>query len=422
MLEAVEDGSAQSKAAAHAGGGGPRAMGALFLVRVALVLGLVLGVMTWLHHVIGVALIEHGAFAPSVERAAWLGLWAAYAALFGGLVGGRLLPRPAAKVAQWVGFGWLGAFFVLLCLVGTSELLLWLAARFVEPRPDWAVARAAAVAALAVALLAWGLRAARNPLVRRSEVRLARLPRALDGLRVVQLSDVHIGETLDGAFLQRIVEQVNRLEADLVVLTGDLVDGSVRRLGPELAPLGALRARHGVYSVTGNHEYYSGGAAWEVELSRLGLRVLHNEHAVLEVGAARLVVAGVTDLQGAQFSALDAPDLGAALRGAPEDVPRLLLAHQPRFAKRVAGHRVDLMLSGHTHGGQIFPFNLLVYLQQPVVRGLREIAGVLTYTSTGVGYWGPPFRIGARGEIAELVLRSASSGEAAAPRVSAEPG
>jgi predicted MPP superfamily phosphohydrolase len=377
-----------------------------FLARAVLVVGLVLCALTFLHGYLGVQLITNGGVPVELADLAWGLLWVAYGSIFVGTIGGRLLPRPWGKRAQWVGFGWMGAFFVLLCALAFTDLLLWFASWAAEVGPQWHRWRAAGVVLGSAVALALGLRTARRPVVKRVEVRFPGLHPSFDGFRVVQLSDVHIGETLDGAFLERVVATVNALKPDMVAVTGDLVDGPVKRLRDEVAPLGKLEARFGTYFVSGNHEYYSGAGPWEAELERLGLTVLHNQHRLVQQGEAKLVVAGVTDLQGGQFSALDRPDLDAALEGSPAGVPRLLLAHQPRFAKSAGGRGIALMLSGHTHGGQIFPFSLLVKLQQPVVGGLHTIAGVLTYTSLGTGYWGPPFRIGTRGEISEIILRS----------------
>ncbi len=165
-----------------------------------------------------------------------------------------------------------------------------------------------------------------------------------------------------------------------------------------------MRAQHGVFYVTGNHEYYHGGSAWEAEGRKLGFTVLHNEHRLVADG--KLVIGGVTDLEGGRFSEAHTPRVDLAFAQAPAGVPRVLLAHQPRFAKHAKNAGVSLMLSGHTHGGQIFPFMVFVRLQQPVVRGLEMIHGVQTYTSNGTGYWGPPIRLGPRGEVTELILRA----------------
>ncbi|MFP2910296.1 metallophosphoesterase, partial [Pyxidicoccus sp. 3LFB2] len=245
--------------------------------------------------------------------------------------------------------------------------------------------------------------------VERLTVPVAGLGPGLSGLKVVQISDIHIGLTLDGRWLRRVVEQVNALKPDIVAVTGDLVDGFVEALRDEVKPLADLRAPLGVFYVTGNHEYYNDGPAWAAEVARLGLTVLQNEHRVVERGGARLTVAGVTDHDAGHVHPAHASRPDVALHGAPSGVPRLLLAHQPRSALDVAraGVAVDLQLSGHTHGGQVFPFMFFVKLQQPVVRGLATIAGVRVYTHRGTGYWGPPMRLGPAPEIAELTLVSA---------------
>jgi predicted MPP superfamily phosphohydrolase len=178
----------------------------------------------------------------------------------------------------------------------------------------------------------------------------------------------------------------------------------VEKLREDVRPLGQLRARHGVFYVTGNHEYYWGAREWMAEMARLGMSVLHNAHELVTLGNDSLVVAGVSDHNGGQFFPDHVPSPRKALSGAPADVPRILLAHQPRTASLVMGERVDLQLSGHTHAGQLFPFNFFVRLQQPVVKGLKRIDGVLTYTHQGTGFWGPPMRLGTFPEIAELTL------------------
>jgi hypothetical protein len=316
-----------------------------------------------------------------------------------------------AKALYWVAHLWLGAFGPVLSVVVLTDLVRWVATFALSPdaarQVAWGEAQAGAVLALVVPALAWGYRTARGRAkVEHVRVPLPNLGKDLDGLRIVQISDVHVGETLDARWLRRVVEQVNALRPDVVAITGDLVDGPVGRLRHEVAPLAGLQAKEGVFYVTGNHEYYWGGPAWMAEVRRLGITVLHNEHRVVRRGADALVVAGVTDLQGGQFDPAHAcrPDL--ALSGAPEGAPRVLLAHQPRAAALAQGLGVDLQLSGHTHGGQIFPFMFFVRLQQPVVRGLKKLFGTWVYTNRGIGYWGPPLRIGPAPEITELTLVS----------------
>jgi predicted MPP superfamily phosphohydrolase len=242
--------------------------------------------------------------------------------------------------------------------------------------------------------------------VERVEVVLSRLPEALDGMRVVQLTDVHIGLTLGRRFAERVVEAVNRLEPDVIVITGDLVDGTVERLASAVAPLARLSAAHGVYFVTGNHEYYSGGQAWCEHLSSMGLTVLRNERVSIGQGRESFDLAGVDDYGAHAFGGGHGADLARALSGRDPGRELVLLAHQPRAVVEAAAHGVGLQLSGHTHGGQIWPFNHLVPLQQPVVAGLSQIGDTQIYVSRGTGYWGPPMRLGSPPEISELVLRS----------------
>ncbi|HEV2271713.1 MAG TPA: metallophosphoesterase, partial [Steroidobacteraceae bacterium] len=267
-------------------------------------------------------------------------------------------------------------------------------------------ASAVAVPVLAVLATVVGfIDARRQPRVVDVDVPLPNLPRALHGFTIAQISDVHIGPTIKRDFLRGIVEIVNSLRVDLVAVTGDLVDGSVEQLAMHVEPLSRLRARHGTYFVTGNHEYYSGATAWIAELRRLGLHVLLNEHVVLSHGGAALLLAGVTDYSADRFDPAQRSDPLTALAGAPADLrPRVLLAHQPRTAAAAADAGFDLQLSGHTHGGQFWPWNLFVRLQQPFTAGLDRLGSLWIYTSRGSGYWGPPKRLGVPSEIARVRL------------------
>ncbi len=243
-----------------------------------------------------------------------------------------------------------------------------------------------------------GIVLARRPRVVRVTVPIADLPDDLAGFRILQLSDLHVGPTIRRRFVDAVVNRANALRPDLVAVTGDVADGLVPELREHVAPLGRLQAPHGAYFVTGNHEYYWDVRGWTRELERLGMAVLSNEHRVVERGSGRLVIAGVTDL-----SAISDP--AAAVAGAPPSDVRVLLAHQPRsaFAAQAAGY--DLQLSGHTHGGQYFPFNLLVRLFQPFVAGLHRLESMWLYVSRGTGYWGPPLRLCAPAEITLLELQ-----------------
>ncbi|MFJ1758622.1 metallophosphoesterase [Kitasatospora sp. NPDC088134] len=267
---------------------------------------------------------------------------------------------------------------------------------------------AVAVALLAAAVLAWGHHEAmRVPRVREVEVHLPRLGAGLDGTRVVVLADTHYGPIDRAAWSARVTAAVNVLDPDLVVHAGDIADGTPEQRREQSAPLGAVRARLARVYVTGNHEYGSEAQGWLDRMAELGWEALHNRHLVLERGGDRLVVAGVDDVT-AESSGLAGhrTDLSGALAGADPELPVLLVAHQPKFVPQAAAAGVDLQISGHTHGGQIWPFHHLVRLDQPVLQGLSH-HGERTrlYTSRGTGFWGPPFRVFAPSEISLLTLR-----------------
>ena len=314
-------------------------------------------------------------------------------------------------------FGWMGILFIvvmLLTVVDLSRLTLDLVGRFfVDAAPDDPERRLAVTRVLGagVALVAGGAStlAARSGLteliVKRISVPLARLPAELSGTTIVQLTDVHVGSTIQRGFIERVVRETNALKPDVIAITGDLVDGSVEQLAAHVAPLAALRAKHGVFFVTGNHEYYSGAEAWCAELERLGIRVLRNEHVRIGEGAQSFDLAGVDDYSAHRFGRGHGADLARALRGRDESRELVLLAHQPRQIFEADRLGVGLQLSGHTHGGQIFPWNLFVRLQQPVVSGLHRFGRALIYVSNGTGYWGPPMRLGAPAEITLLTLK-----------------
>lgn len=332
------------------------------------------------------------------------------------LIGRRRSARSRAAMAwAWTGLLGMGLFstlFVLTLLRDALLLLAWLAQSFapgLNLASPLALGSALAVAVGAMVITLVGLRNARRT-ARVVDVMLPvhDLPAALHGFSIVQISDVHVGPTIRGPYVQGIVDAVNRLEADMVAITGDLVDGSVPELAAHVAPLAGLRSRHGSYFVTGNHEYYAGAAPWIAELRRLGLRVLLNEHVVLQHGEAALVVAGVTDSSAHHFDPSHRSDPAAALAGAPaRALVRLLLAHQPRSAEAAEKAGFDVQLSGHTHGGQFLPWNFFVRLQQPFTAGLHRMGRLLVYTSRGTGYWGPPKRFGAPSEITHLRLVAA---------------
>jgi uncharacterized protein len=377
-------------------------------------LALLLGLSAALHLYIGARIVP--AF-PGPVMAAMLSLLLLASALFVpmGLVARRVAKPPVADTLAWIGLVFMGLFSSLLVLTALRDLLLLLlrvgnlalpVAQSLEGiRMETAVA--VPLAGIAITLLGF-LNARRTARVVTVRIPLRGLPPALDGFTIAQISDIHVGPTIKHRYLERIVESVNRLKPDLVAITGDLVDGSVAELASQVEPLRRLVSKYGSFFVTGNHEYYSGVDAWVAELRRLGIRVLHNEHVVIERNGAKLVIAGVPDFGGGHFHESHRSDPQQALAGAPADAAaRILLAHQPRSAPAAARAGFDLQLSGHTHGGQFLPWNFLVKLQQPFTAGLHKVEQLWVYVSRGTGYWGPPKRFGAPSEITQLELVTA---------------
>ncbi|GIE32028.1 membrane protein [Actinoplanes italicus] len=266
------------------------------------------------------------------------------------------------------------------------------------------IARGTAIFAglTAAGITGYGVKTATGaPQIDRVRIPIAKLPRAMDGTRLAVVSDIHIGPLTGVDHARRIVRVINSVNADLVCVVGDLVDGSVAELGRFAAPLAGIESRHGAFFVTGNHEYYSGAEEWIDEVARLGIRPLRNER--VEING--LDLAGVNDLTGEQQG--DAPDFARALGDRDTNRPVVLMAHQPVAAREAAPYGVDLQVSGHTHGGQMAPFNMLVKLQQPVVSGFGEVDGVPVYVTNGAGFWGPPVRVGAPPQVTVIELRVA---------------
>ncbi|WP_280664993.1 MULTISPECIES: metallophosphoesterase [unclassified Kitasatospora] len=275
---------------------------------------------------------------------------------------------------------------------------------------------AVAVAVVSAGLLAWGhYEAMRVPRVKRLDVHVPRLGGGLDGTRVVVLADTHYGPIDRANWSARVAEAVNALDADVVVHAGDIADGTPAQRREQSAPLGTIRSRLAKVYVTGNHEYGSEAQGWLDRMADLGWEPLHNRHVVVERGGDALVLAGVDDVT-AESSGLAGhrANLLGALAGADPARPVLLVAHQPKYVPQAAAAGIDLQISGHTHGGQIWPFNFLVRLDQPVVHGLsRHGERTQLYTSRGTGFWGPPFRVFAPSEITLLTLRSGGTSPAA---------
>jgi uncharacterized protein len=400
----------------------------------------VFGVLFGIHFYLWKRLVKDTTAPGRVRLYGTLAIVAMALLIVGGLVFGRLARPDAARWIAWPSYLWLATMFYLLVVLAVLEIprlvlrLAWVrrrrsaapapeepvlvpAAASVDPpaatpapRPASAdpgrrllLARGMALAAgvTSVATVGYGVSQAMGPpRLDKVTIPLAKLPRQLDGFRIALVSDIHLGPLLGYSHTRRVVDMINDLNADLVAVVGDLVDGSVAELGPAAEPLADLRARHGSYFVTGNHEYFSGYAEWIDEVDSFGLRVLQNERVEIE----GLDLAGVNDVTGGRYH--HAPDFGKALGGRDENRPVVLLAHQPVQVEEAAKHGVDLQLSGHTHGGQIQPFGALVRLEQPVVSGLATVDGTKIYVTNGAGFWGPPVRVGAPPQISVVQLRS----------------
>lgn len=305
-------------------------------------------------------------------------------------------------LAHWIGYSTLGLFALLLVLTLVGDLVR-LGYHLFRLTFD---ARLAGLTILggAGALSLIGFLQARCPRTRNVDVAIDGLPPELEGYRIVQLSDVHVGPTIQRRFVQRLVEKTNALHADAIAITGDLVDGPLDELREQVEPLRDLRARDGVFYVTGNHEYYWRASDWCPHLESLDLTFLKNDHRVIDRGGAQLVIAGVTDPAGRYTHK---QDMTKALETAPRSAVKVLLSHRPQMAEQASKFGVDLQLSGHTHGGQFFPFNLVIKRFQPIVAGLHRVGRTWLYVNRGTGYWGPPSRLAVGGELTVITLRAA---------------
>jgi predicted MPP superfamily phosphohydrolase len=277
----------------------------------------------------------------------------------------------------------------------------------VDPeRRAWLARTIAAVVGAGSGLIGIGgvMQVARGFEVKHVRIPLARLPGPASGYAIVQLTDVHVGPTIGRDFVEQVVREANALSPDMIVITGDLVDGSVDQLRHLVEPLRNLVARDGVYFVTGNHEYYSGADEWIAHLRTLGIRVLRNERVAIRDA---FDLAGVDDTSAHRMAEGHGQDVARALQGRDPSRAVVLLAHQPKAVRDARRADVDLQISGHVHGGQLVPFNWLVLLDQPFVSGLHQVDRTWVYVSAGTGYWGPPMRVGSRAEVTRIELVAA---------------
>ena len=320
----------------------------------------------------------------------------------------------------YFGFGYMGVLFIAITITVLMHILQQLVERLrvmrqneqeelAEPERRAALTRGAAVvSAIGTTVLSAEsiAQAQQKPKLKRIEVPIKNLPKALEGFRIAQLSDVHIGPTLRRTFLQDVVRRVNDLKPDLIAITGDLVDGKVEQLNQHVQPLQDLRSKHGTFFTTGNHEYYSGADQWIEYLTSIGVRVLRNEHVSLTHDGAPIDVIGVDDWRAKGFGGDHGHDLPKAVRGRDSKRVGILLAHQPKSIFEAAEHDIDLVLSGHTHGGQLWPFRFAVRLVQPYIEGLHlHNDRTRIFVHRGTGYWGIPMRLAVDAEVVELILK-----------------
>ncbi|MBM6404663.1 metallophosphoesterase [Phycicoccus sp. CSK15P-2] len=370
-------------------------------------IGVFLGFLAFVWHRLAVAPRWGRRWVPWLVAVVLAALFAALLVQFD-VWGGRWSPDTMRPVA------WTGAAFLATCLylflglvtAWALSVILWLFrwrhGHGSDGRRRLNRVTSPLVAALAVGLTGYGAWEASRPAVTTVEVSSPQLPAAFDGTRVALLTDLHAGAVRSAAFTRKVVDLTNAQRPDLVVIAGDLVDGRAERYAQEVAPLADLEAPLGVYVTTGNHEMYRDTANWVAAFEELGLRVLRNESVPLERDGERVDLVGVHDYSG---DGPFAPDYDAALAGTEPGRFSLMSAHQPRQALALEGRGVDLQLSGHTHGGQLWPLRYLVPFQQPMVDGLATVGDVPVVTSRGAGAWGPAVRVLAPPEVPVVTLR-----------------
>jgi uncharacterized protein len=363
-------------------------------------------------------------------RTRWIltGLLVALAAV---LLTALMLPRVVGLTDSgwyvWPGYLWFGLaayLFLILLVAEPVRFALW---GWVNRKPPETeaesvplsvmnrrmfIGRATAVAAGAasVGLAGIGTSTALGPPdLLHVPIGLRKLDPAFNGFRIAVVSDIHLGPLAGRAHTERIVAMINEAAPDLVAIVGDLVDATVGELRSAVAPLRDLDSREGTFFVTGNHEYFNEDTlSWLRELERLDVQPLRNQNTAIRRGAATFDLAGVNDVSGKSHS--DPPDFDRALSGLNPASPTVLLAHQPVMVTEAASRGVDLQLSGHTHGGQMWPFHYIVRLAQPSLAGLSTVDDTQLYVTRGAGFWGPPMRIGAPPDITVVSLQGEADG------------
>ena len=324
----------------------------------------------------------------------------------------RLYPSRSTQsfIFYWITYSALGIFASLFFYTFAVDILM--AIWKIVTRPDNTVDLQRrgflAVMTMTMGSAVIGIsQAIRGPKVYEVRVPIQELPQELEGFKIAQISDLHVGPTIGRKYTEEVVSIVNGLQPDLIAMTGDFVDGSVAHLRSLLEPISSMKAKHGMFFVTGNHEYYWGVREWLNVFRELGARVLLNEHVVIQEKGRDMVIAGVTDLSAGGMIPEHESSPRKSIQGAPANGVKILLAHQPASYKEAADSGFHLQLSGHTHGGQFFPWSLVVKLAQRYYKGLNKHENMWVYVNRGTGYWGPPHRFAVPSEISLLTLTRA---------------
>ncbi len=333
------------------------------------------------------------------------------------LLADRILPLKYSFPLLWLSYFWIGVMMLLFFLLFSMDMikipiyifqkLTMAGEEITNPGRREFVSGVLASAASTIVFISSGIGVKNyysNAIVKKFNVSLKGLPEAFKGFKIVQISDLHLGQMMTKKTLEEIVDQVNRLKPDLIAITGDLADGPTGKLLSEADPLKNLKAEKGIYFVTGNHEYYSGVEKWTLAIEKMGIKVLNNENIKIKRADDYFYLAGVTDHEGKNFGKEHAADFKKAFSRLEHGKKKILLAHQPIAVQKASEYGTDLVLAGHTHGGQIWPFNYLVYLQQPYLKGFYDYNGTKLYVNQGTGCWGPPLRLGSQNEITQIIL------------------
>ena len=316
------------------------------------------------------------------------------------------------QIIAWLGYAGLGIVSLLFFIqVGTDLLLLAQSlltkSHSFDPhrRAFLGLSAKTIVGGIAGVGAIWGMsQALKEPVIKRVEIKIKGLPESLKGFRMAQITDLHVGSMITGKFVERVTKKIQKLNADMLFFTGDAADGSVQSYGKHLNSLTEIHPKYGKYFVTGNHEYYSDMNGWLQLIEGLGFKILVNESQNIIVNDATIMITGIPDRSGRHFSSFHKTDMEKAIGGMNSSDLKILLAHQPGDVEHATKYEFDLQLSGHTHGGQYFPFSLLVQMAHPFLKGLHKRENTWVYINQGTGYWGPPLRIGTEPEITEIVL------------------